>query len=75
MRKLTAYGKRVMATVGLILAIAAVITLGILVLGNGARLFHINQQVFNLLGMMIGLPICCTVIVDMICIIRHGRLI
>ena len=64
MRTMTQFGKRVFAAVRLIIAIAVVITLGIMVLGNGAHLLHINQQAFNVLAILCVLPICCITIVN-----------
>ena len=75
MRKLTRYGKRVMAGVGLTIAIALVVLLGVLMFTDGARMLHIDPQAFNVLVIMVAMPICCKVIVDMACIIKHGRLI
>lgn len=74
MRTMTQFGKRVFAAVRLIIAIAVVITLGIMVLGNGAHLLHINQQAFNVLAILCVLPICCITIVNASFIIRDGDL-
>lgn len=75
MRQLTHYGKRVMASVGLVIAIALVIVVGFLMVTDGGVLLHIDPQAFNVLAIMVVMPILCKVIVDMICIIKHGRLI
>lgn len=74
MRTMTQFGKRVFAAVRLIIAIAVVITLGIMVLGNGAHLLHINQQAFNVLAILCVLPICCMIIADAYCSIRDSKL-
>jgi len=75
MRHLTHYGKRVMAGVGLVIAIALVILIGFLMVTDGGLLLHIDPQAFNVMAIMIAMPILSKVIVDMICIIRHGRLL
>lgn len=75
MRKLTNYGKRLMAGVGLILAVALVILLGVLMFTCGPRLLHISDKAFNVIVILIALPILCKLIIDMIFIIRHGRLL
>jgi hypothetical protein len=74
MRKLTQFGKRVMATMALIVASAAVIGLGFMILGNQACKLHINQQAFNVLAIMVVLPILCTVIASAYCSIRDSKL-
>lgn len=74
MRTITQFGQRFFAAVRLIIAIAVVITLGIMVLGNGAHLLHINQQAFNVLAILGVLPICCITIVNASYIIRDGAL-
>ena len=74
MRKLTQFGKRVMAGVGLVLLCAVVAFIGVVMMTGGGNMFHINPQVFNVIGIVIVLPILCKLIIDMIFIIRHGRL-
>ena len=74
MRQLTKFGKRVMATIGLVIASAVIITLGFGVIGGYARVLHLNQQAFNVIAILVIMPICCKVIVDMLCIINHGQL-
>jgi choline-glycine betaine transporter len=64
-----------MAAVGLTLNVAVLVLLGILMVTDGAsRLFHLDQQVFNVIAIMVVL-LCSKVIVDMVCVIRHGRLL
>lgn len=72
MRTMTQFGKRVFAAVRLIIAITVVITLGIMVLGNGAHLLHINQQAFNVLAILCVLPVCCMVISNNVFILKDG---
>jgi len=62
MRNLTQFGKRVMATMALIIAAAIIVVLGIFVLGNLAYRLHLNQQAFNVLAILVVLPICCMII-------------
>lgn len=64
-----------MAGVGLTVAVALVITLGVLIVTDGGRLLHIDPQAFNVLAIMVGLPLLSMMIVNMLCIIRHGRLL
>jgi len=64
-----------MAGVGLVIAIALVILIGFLMVTDGGLLLHIDPQAFNVMAIMIAMPILSKVIVDMICIIRHGRLL
>ena len=63
MRQLTHYGKRVMASVGLVIAIALVIVVGFLMVTDGGVLLHIDPQAFNVLAIMVVMPILCKVIV------------
>ncbi len=74
MRKLTQFGKRVMATMALIVASAAVIGLGFMILAEKASKLHLNQQAFNVLAIMVVLPILCTVIASAYCSIRDSKL-
>lgn len=74
MRKLTQFGKRVMATTALIVASAAVIGLGFMILAEKASKLHLNQQAFNVLAIMVALPILCMVIASAYCSIRDSKL-
>ena len=74
MRKLTQFGKRVMATTALIVASAAVIGLGFMILAEKASKLHLNQQAFNVLAIMVALPILCMVIASSYCSIRDSKL-
>ena len=74
MRKLTHFGKRVMAGVGLVLLCAVVVFIGVVMMTGSGDMFHINPKAFNVIGIVIVLPILCKLIIDMIFIIRHGRL-
>lgn len=59
----------------LIIAIALVVFIGFLIVTDGGRRLNIDPQAFNVMAIMIAMPILSKVIVDMICIIRHGRLL
>lgn len=72
MRNLTQFGKRVMATAVLIIAAAVIVVLGIFVLGNHAYRLHLNQQAFNVLAIMVVLPICCMVISHNVFFLKDG---
>lgn len=74
MRKLTQFGKRVMATMAIVLASAAVVGLGIMILGEKACKVHLNQQAFNVLAIMVALPILSAVIASAYCSIRDNKL-
>ena len=74
MRKLTQFGKRVMATMALVIASAAVIGLGFMILAEKASKLHLNQQAFNVLAIMVALPILSAVIASAYCSIRDNKL-
>ena len=63
-----------MATTALIVASAAVIGLGFMILAEKASKLHLNQQAFNVLAIMVALPILCTVIASAYCSIRDSKL-
>lgn len=75
MIRLSTYGKRVMATVALIITMTVLTAMFILVVTDNARHLHVNQMLFNMVYITIVLPVCSWIIVSMICIIRHGRLL
>ena len=75
MRKLTHFGKRVMASLTLIVSLTVMVSAGILVCGNYADVIGMNQEACNIIFTLVVLPICSKLIVDMVCIIKDGELI
>jgi hypothetical protein len=73
MRQLTHFGKRVMAGVLLVIASTLMIAAAIVVLEDWAYKIHISQDAFNVL-FVFGLAIYSKILVDMVCIIKHGKL-
>ena len=75
MIRFSTYGKRVMATVALIITMTVLTAMFIIVVTDNARHLHVNQMLFNMATITVALPLCSWIIVNMICIIRHGRLL
>ncbi len=74
MKRLTNFGKRVMATLALIVVCILMGLGGFVAVWDKACKIGIDQQAFNVLFFVTVLPISCYCITVLVDIIRHGRL-
>lgn len=70
--KLTPYGRRLFAWIGLIVAASALVTGAVICVADGAWRLHIGQMFYNIMFIAIVMPACLTAIVKCVEVIYHN---
>ena len=71
--KLSPYGRKLFAWVGLIAAASALVTGAVLCVGDGAWRLHIGQMFYNIMFIAFVMPVCSWAIINCIEVIFHDE--